>query len=40
MYVCNDGYFYTLDNPVVNCTEKALANKIGKCVKGLSEIKK
>ena len=33
-YNCDDGYFYTLDNPTVSCTENGFDNKIGKCVKG------
>ena len=33
-YVCKHGYYYTLDNPTVSCTEKGLDNKIGNCVKG------
>ena len=33
-YICNEGYFYTLDNPVVSCTENGLDHETGKCVKG------
>ena len=33
-YVCNDGYFYSLDNPIVNCTENGFDKKVGKCIKG------
>ena len=33
-YICNEGYFYTMDNPVVSCTEIGLDHEIGKCVKG------
>ena len=33
-YICNEGYFYTLDNPIVKCTEDGFDNEIGKCVKG------
>ena len=33
-YICNKGYFYTLDNPTVTCTENGFDNKIGKCVRG------
>ena len=32
-YVCNEGYFYSLDNPIVNCTENGF-DKLGKCIKG------
>ena len=33
-YVCQNGYFYSLENPFVNCTENGFDNEFGKCVKG------
>ena len=33
-YVCNEGFVYTLDNPIVTCTENGFDNKIGNCVRG------
>ena len=38
-YVCNDGFVYSLDNPIVNCTENGLDNEIGNCEKGISALK-
>ena len=32
-YVCEEGYFYTLDNPIVSCTNGVFDNKVGTCVK-------
>ena len=37
-YVCNDGFVYSLDNPIVNCTENGLDIKIGSCEKGLKRL--
>ena len=36
-YVCNDGYFYTLENSVVNCTENGFGN-IGKYLKCIFQV--
>ena len=33
-YVCKNGYFYSLKNQILKCTEKGFGNEIGKCVKG------
>ena len=33
-YVCNKRFVYSMDNPIVNCTENGFDNKLGKCVKG------
>ena len=33
-YVCQKEYYYTLNNPIVNCTESGFDTKFGKCVKG------
>ena len=33
-YVCNEGYYYTLDNPIVSCAEIGFDNEFGKCLKG------
>ena len=38
-YVCNDGFVYSLDNQIVNCTENGFDNKIGKCEKGIKSLK-
>ena len=34
-YVCNKRFVYSMDNPIVNCTENGFDNKLGKCVKGI-----
>ena len=36
-YICNEGFVYSLDNPIVNCTENGF-DAIGKCVKGFFQV--
>ena len=33
-YTCNEGYYYSLDNPIVSCAENGFDNEFGKCLKG------
>ena len=33
-YVCNDGYYYNLNNPIVNCENGVFDNDFGECVRG------
>ena len=33
-YICNEGFVYSSNYPIVSCTENGLDHEIGKCVKG------
>ena len=37
-YICNSGFVYSLENPIVNCTKDGLKNKVGNCVRGYNFI--